>query len=100
PPHTPPTLFPYTTLFRSHNHSLHALIEDVKRDRADLRRFLLADLLHRLLGPVHRHWERRRNTAHGSATCLHHDAESPFRSRLFADRKSTRLNSSHGSISY
>src|SRR2546429_6912424 len=60
------TLFPYTTLFRSH----HAVLE---------RPGLLVRELEVQVGEVHRVRE--------------HFAEHP-------DRKSTRLNSSHGYISY
>src|SRR2546430_11096492 len=66
------TLFPYTTLFRSHLHPLDVLRADVGegvvRDRA-----------------VHDD-QRTRHRGRGA--------------RLSIDRKSTRLNSSHSQISY
>src|SRR2546422_3824267 len=78
------TLFPYTTLFRSHveiplgDH--HALESAIHRGRAHLAR-----VLERL--------ERQGEMPVVDATELHdHVAEQ--------DRKSTRLNSSHGYISY
>src|SRR5689334_24428267 len=66
------TLFPYTTLFRSHIH------------RA-LRRTLLFDH-HAACGVAHLSSQRG---------IVEHPLEF-----LFQDRKSTRLNSSHSSISY
>src|SRR5205085_12429374 len=71
PPPPTSTLFPYTTLFRSHH------LPDWLRGRA----VHLASLLNAPLKPVRE----------GQAT-LH--------SRTGLDRKSTRLNSSHSQISY
>src|SRR5207245_11070747 len=75
-PSPPPPLFPYTTLFRSHLVDEHAQAAHVV-DLGELER----------LG------------AH-----LRIDAVEVLRpagdARQVADRKSTRLNSSHGSISY
>src|SRR2546422_5382723 len=67
------TLFPYTTLFRSHDrHAAVRLLGEARRKRAN---------------PAAPH--RRRRVSHGGGP------------RLQArDRKSTRLNSSHGYISY
>src|SRR2546429_3036810 len=72
------TLFPYTTLFRSLA-SRHAFPDRSGR-AADSR----AD--------CHGHQERKRTNARLS--------ESDRGSKLRGDRKSTRLNSSHGYISY
>src|SRR5687768_18349169 len=75
------TLFPYTTFFRS-------LPAAVRRWRRDGRR------------------GRRRRHAHGRDERLHVEARrgaavhAPVEERLREDRKSTRLNSSHGYISY
>src|SRR5207248_10473545 len=66
-----PTLFPYTTLFRSDRRSRHA-----QRARVDCQR-------------IHVH-ERSE-----SALCWRYESRSDR-----ADRKSTRLNSSHRTISY
>src|SRR5438876_7752942 len=75
------TLFPYTTLFRSvADHRLHD-------HRSDLRAVGLKSLLDR----VHR-IERQRDC--GIAESAGHAL------RVGEDRKSTRLNSSHPSISY
>src|SRR3712207_8200653 len=73
------TLFPYTTLFRSLTGG-----EDVDERGADLLRVLVAGLL----GEA---GERRRHLA---------VAEGVVGLPLAADRKSTRLNSSHANISY
>src|SRR2546422_2342504 len=69
------TLFPYTTLFRSHFSTRH----DHRRRRVG-RRGQFAG------GPVQRIWLEQ------SVRALH---QQPAQ-----DRKSTRLNSSHGYISY
>src|SRR5207245_10599343 len=74
PPISP--LFPYTTLFRSH-----------------LRQALLHRFQHALVvGRVLHH----QVPAHGDHTARHR----PHMEVVNRDRKSTRLNSSHGSISY
>src|SRR2546429_6769472 len=68
------TLFPYTTLFRS------------RRASGDFRHFTLGEK-----EPVGNHCQYRSGKAHRTGT---------FGTRQEADRKSTRLNSSHGYISY
>src|SRR5690348_17737853 len=68
------TLFPYTTLFRSKRGSSHTVFVPLRRDLSPPR--------------------RRENPASGGA-----DAGSNAH-REESDRKSTRLNSSHPSISY
>src|SRR2546422_7185367 len=76
------TLFPYTTLFRSNAASALAEAPDAQRER--IARLLTAGtpppLTRRLAGELLLGW--------GEAL------------RAWADRKSTRLNSSHGYISY
>src|SRR2546422_5512514 len=67
------TLFPYTTLFRSHLGAGRGRRHDGGREG---------------------------NQAKGSSHVDPILAESPWRCRGQADRKSTRLNSSHGYISY
>src|SRR5207253_10455975 len=92
PPPPPPTLFPYTTLFRS------PTVQEASGDRLPSTLVLEADLqldsiLHDLaalhgcggLDDLH-----RPDIAHGFAG----------RGNCLADRKSTRLNSSHVAISY
>src|SRR2546422_6423560 len=70
------TLFPYTTLFRSPRHQLHVEIrQQVERHHRGLVEVGLEQVLVAELHQV------------GHAV-------------LFRDRKSTRLNSSHGYISY
>src|SRR3712207_8786873 len=64
------TLFPYTTLFRS-------------------SRYLIDQLVEVEIEP--QRWPRRRHVARDAGTS---------RRRTRADRKSTRLNSSHANISY
>src|SRR5207249_11861790 len=73
PPPPSPTLFPYTTLFRSHLPKLHALRDLVG---GEVSPAVVADLL---LGQAHAF---------------------PRDHPRHQDRKSTRLNSSHVSISY
>src|SRR3712207_6957342 len=70
------TLFPYTTLFRSRQHE-EGLDDDRPRDQLELlqARRIVVRLLRHLEGRLH---VRRQD----------------------ADRKSTRLNSSHANISY
>src|SRR3712207_9056900 len=92
------TLFPYTTLFRSHSDHrvglgdllLHHLMlgDDLAMRLAAQRTFAhhvegqvaLGDGAHRVMDAA--------------------AAEASLRQRLRADRKSTRLNSSHANISY
>src|SRR2546422_7129188 len=83
------TLFPYTTLFRSADHG--ARVKDVRKGLAALLVVVqalasgavtLAHARERLSAPAH--VESRH-----SSGCL-----------VLQDRKSTRLNSSHGYISY
>src|SRR2546422_7632151 len=75
------TLFPYTTLFRSwdgNDGRKREALEGSERGSA------------RLAALSRRRRHRRGVRAHGR----------PLRDRLLGDRKSTRLNSSHGYISY
>src|SRR5689334_24421269 len=75
------TLFPYTTLFRSHPQSTYRAAFSTSRACDGGRRLLAPDLGNRI----------RDDPAHTAA-------HSPAHARR--DRKSTRLNSSHSSISY
>src|SRR2546422_6952164 len=70
------TLFPYTTLFRSRGHGLRGDDGD-----GDLRTDLRAD-------------------GHAGRDRVWGGDEQPHGDQLRGDRKSTRLNSSHGYISY
>src|SRR3712207_7689769 len=79
------TLFPYTTLFRSprraqHVHSGREEGHDARRRRDPRPR-----------GPDGGEWRRR---AHGGVEAVRRTDDGG------ADRKSTRLNSSHANISY
>src|SRR2546429_1857811 len=69
------TLFPYTTLFRSRGETVGGVIGG------------LGDFVERV---------KALHDKHGAEDLLAHDAHG----RLHVDRKSTRLNSSHGYISY
>src|SRR2546430_12957583 len=73
------TLFPYTTLFRSHGRANPLLRVTIERTRAALTPLLEDGLVPVLGGYI-------AATADGITTTL--------------DRKSTRLNSSHSQISY
>src|SRR3712207_8061403 len=69
------TLFPYTTLFRS---QLRGRVEQLKADSSPASRRPAETLERALSVPT----------------------PAPGRDLLYADRKSTRLNSSHANISY
>src|SRR3712207_7786818 len=77
------TLFPYTTLFRSHAGTLRGTsrIDGVHHSAGDVLQL-------QVCGDVRRHR-------------LHRDAQTPtMYLSVLEDRKSTRLNSSHANISY
>src|SRR3712207_7506924 len=76
------TLFPYTTLFRSRGRNRDSLVRDAESE-------LLAYLVHRRDEPRGRRLDL---LARGLRRLLDCVAD--------ADRKSTRLNSSHANISY
>src|SRR5687768_17882393 len=85
------TLFPYTTLFRSSRHSFDLFL----RFLVDLETASASDLLRR-----RRHGDLEYPIAEGGLGLVR---DRTFRKRdnpAEADRKSTRLNSSHGYISY
>src|SRR5207249_12055054 len=89
PPPPTATLFPYTTLFRSHQHVLEvAGLRERRRGLAQQRggddRHLGAAVVEKvsIVGGTHQRVHRHRDRAE------------------LEDRKSTRLNSSHVSISY
>src|SRR2546422_3495670 len=77
------TLFPYTTLFRSQFR--HAAARE-NRGRRGLERRYSPALQQRAV----EYWRRRRRAGDGV----------PAVATALGDRKSTRLNSSHGYISY
>src|SRR3712207_7536151 len=79
------TLFPYTTLFRSHGVLLHVLRH--------------VDLDHRVLVAEQELGERARELGLPDAGRAEED-ERAGRPLRVLDRKSTRLNSSHANISY
>src|SRR5207253_10171394 len=84
PPPPRPTLFPYTTLFRSETHARGGLRPGHQGPR--LRR------------PRHRHLQAVGGGDPGHAQGAHQRGDEP--PRRAEDRKSTRLNSSHVAISY
>src|SRR3712207_9503568 len=83
------TLFPYTTLFRSPKPVSHGLALVVNQEGKSSARTLdaagFADVEFRGEYPI--------------GTVRYADPEFPVRATLEADRKSTRLNSSHAHIS-
>src|SRR5687768_18273624 len=87
PPPPRSTLFPYTTLFRSLRQRRYASTRDVVRGLHELAQVRM------LFAAATRDGGKRQR--HGEVTCLHYLP--PF---FAGDRKSTRLNSSHGYISY
>src|SRR2546426_10832029 len=92
------TLFPYTTLFRSLLVAgggyllIRKSTAPVERSMNQMRRFM-ADAAHELRTPI----TILRGVGHEAAHLVHRTLH---RSRRLADRKSTRLNSSHLVISY
>src|SRR5207249_10607722 len=91
PPPPPSTLFPYTTLFRSHRRRSSTLPKAVKPFAAAVAERHCADLGRRSRTMLR--WRQR------SDRCLAAGV-SPAVEPGILDRKSTRLNSSHVSISY
>src|SRR5207245_11714385 len=83
PPHS--TLFPYTTLFRSQQRVEETDRDDLAQEAREHPESIF---------PVQHPPDRRPCELYG-----HEDPEDPVRDGT-QDRKSTRLNSSHGSISY
>src|SRR5260221_9741591 len=81
------TLFPYTTLFRSHHHRIASVVA-VHREGGDEDRAVDADLVH-----------RRHHLVTGDEMVAAMDKDG-IDGAIFIDRKSTRLNSSHTVISY
>src|SRR2546422_2108684 len=79
------TLFPYTTLFRSRDHGVdvHALVNDPEGDPL----------------PATENQYPFNESFRTIPTCLR-AAASTLKNPSKSDRKSTRLNSSHGYISY
>src|SRR5437868_12747491 len=87
-----PTLFPYTTLFRSHE---TADAEDELRDR--WQRFVTEQVVKNYFEARNDEHKKETQDAHRHR---HHDDRIHHRREHLVDRKSTRLNSSHVSISY
>src|SRR5699024_12541759 len=92
-----PTRFPYTTLFRSRLHyDAHRRLQSVEEDGRPLARYT-----HNAFGQTIRRETKQQTQEYDyinnqlSAERDRHGVR-----RRFIDRKSTRLNSSHVSISY
>src|SRR2546429_893695 len=81
------TLFPYTTLFRSLVASFRATLEEARE----------ADLLLHVIDAGHPAWEEQVEVVDRALIEMRN---SELGTRNDRDRKSTRLNSSHGYISY
>src|SRR5207249_11706098 len=97
PPLPSPPLFPYTTLFRSQDR-LMVLLELVRRE--DLRHFLEKNFL---LVAAKLEYRRKLRERLGGNRLLFEGLKTllgQLHSLKEEDRKSTRLNSSHVSISY
>src|SRR5207249_11689677 len=90
-----PPLFPYTTLFRSRRGcaSVDRVLSRERTDPDTPRREALACASQAAVGPSLEEPSRAER-----ALCLRQVV--PRNARVFGDRKSTRLNSSHVSISY
>src|SRR3712207_8288071 len=84
------TLFPYTTLFRSSRDFNYAIIL-----RSEVHQSL-SDLSQRDLTVLRAQLEK----ANGDLLIFASNVLVPTAKKLAADRKSTRLNSSHANISY
>src|SRR5207249_10137608 len=92
--HPTPTLFPYTTLFRSIPHSVRAVsatFGSAKKPSTWVEPSLKRDV---------RQHSRLENTRSAARTVSLTRRNGTCASVTFIDRKSTRLNSSHVSISY
>src|SRR3712207_8553707 len=85
------TLFPYTTLFRSHSRLQHKVRRQLRRDAVAQPQLadLLVELARRAVAPP---------LGGQPADALR--GPQPRHVGVVADRKSTRLNSSHANISY
>src|SRR5207248_11534731 len=84
-----PTLFPYTTLFRSRHHRQHGRARPDDPHQVGERDPALEPLLHAGRVPGHR-----------SAGHAGRGVRAALPQHQVRDRKSTRLNSSHRTISY
>src|SRR5207245_10477081 len=96
PAHPASTLFPYTTLFRSERRRHHGEVDPVLA--ADRHQALQQGEIFRKIEVVRDPLERRPCRRRGWRRWLR--LRHAWACEGAADRKSTRLNSSHGSISY
>src|SRR5207249_10592986 len=93
------TLFPYTTLFRSHAGRNLSSRTAVIRERSAPRLFQIRTAISQRVGP-HLILFHRFSSGEKGVLCLAKISTHPHDKSSEADRKSTRLNSSHVSISY
>src|SRR2546422_11253020 len=92
------TLFPYTTLFRSKCHREKQMVPRLAHRRllAPVQQHGVSEMLDRRAVPAAKHLEQREPAgARPPLACWLGVPTS-----ILSDRKSTRLNSSHGYISY
>src|SRR3712207_9089245 len=92
------TLFPYTTLFRSHVRLELALEREERQGEHPVRLGLREDQREDEAVPRPQRGEDGHRRDRRAAERQHQVEEDP--GRVGADRKSTRLNSSHANISY
>src|SRR5690348_17652920 len=88
------TLFPYTTLFRSHS------LREVIASLAALAFVPVATIAPFVLADPRAFWSDTVLYTNGGVADAYPIAGYGFGEFLYQDRKSTRLNSSHPSISY
>src|SRR5207245_10489874 len=93
------THFPYTTLFRSHAPQAHQRKEGLllKPALGSLRLKRFHQVMHFILVLFRLQWNKQVWLAHVAIVFRDFVFENKVH---YLDRKSTRLNSSHGSISY
>src|SRR5207248_4032278 len=100
PPPPRSTFFPYTTLFRSLGDVDHACVIRLHRAIAERLQQNVVRLAPVRLGRVGGEQSVARDRAHAAQRPAHRLVEALFVGELIEDRKSTRLNSSHRTISY
>src|SRR5207249_10997137 len=95
-PHPTPTLFPYTTLFRS----AHVGRETIRKSLSQFYSILLNLYIRPFIVPASAVATRRQVVARETLPRKQCTQEHKYGFAVTRDRKSTRLNSSHVSISY
>src|SRR5207253_8598897 len=95
-----PTLFPYTTLFRSAGEQGQGRVHDHHRGRYDERRSGHPGRTYETTAPADPRQADDRPRPYVQRCAIGDRGRYPDRGRTAGDRKSTRLNSSHVAISY